>query len=105
MSLHRFIPDSMIPSPLKGPLVFGNREQIDALNAMEEDIALAEAEQAKTADEKQKYYDVTIEYSGTEEMRILAVDEDDAKDQAKQESSIENADIEIDCISAREVKK
>jgi transposase len=105
MSLHRFIPDSKIPLSLKEPLVFGDRRQIEALRDLEEDINLMETESAKIADEKLKYFDVTIEYGGTEEMRILAVDKEDAKDQAKQEASIENADIEVDFVSVREVKK
>ena len=105
MSLHRFIPDSKIPLPLKKKLVFGNREQIDALYDMGTDISLMEIEQAKIADKRLKYFDVTIEYGGTEEMRILAVDKYDAEEKAKEEASFENADIDVDFVSVREVKK
>lgn len=104
MPLHRSIPDSRIPLPLKQPLVFGNREQIKALNDMETDINLMETEQAKIANKELKYFDVKIEYGGTQDVRILAVNEDDAKEKAKEEADYDKADMEIDCVSAREVK-
>lgn len=104
MSLHRSIPDSRIPLPLKQPLVFGNREQIKALNDMETDINLMETEQAKIANKELKYFDVKIEYGGTQDVRILAIDADDAKEKAKEEADYDKADMEIDFVSAREVK-
>ena len=112
MALHKFIPDSRIPLPLKNRLVFGNREQIDALYALEEDINLIETERAAkeieqngVATGKLKYFDVTIEYGGTQEIRVLAVDKYDAREKAKEEADHGMADIEIDSISVREVKK
>lgn len=104
MRLHRSIPDSEIPSPLKEPLIFGNREQIEALNAMEADMVLMGTEQAKITDEKLKRFDVTVEYGGTQEIRVLAVDADDAKEKAKEKADYDQADMEIDSVSAREVK-
>ena len=105
MSLHRSIPDSRIPLPLKQPLVFGNREQIKALNDVETDINLMETEQAKIANKELKYFDVKIEYGGTQDVRILAVNADDAKEKAKEETDYDKADMEIDFVSAREVKR
>lgn len=105
MPLHRLIPDSRIPLPLKQPLVFGNQKQIKALNDMETDINLMETEQAKIANKELKYFDVKIEYGGTQNVRILAVNEDDAKEKAKEEADYDKADMEIDFVSAREVKR
>lgn len=105
MTLHRSIPDSEIPLQLKKKLVFGDREQIDALNDMEADIALMETERAKIAAGKSKRFDVTIEYGSTQEIRVLAIDETDAKEKAKEEADYNQADMEIDFVSAREVKK
>lgn len=104
-SLHRFIPDSKLPLALKEPLVFGNLRQISALYDLEEDIVLMETEQAKTADEKLKYFEVCIAYSGEEYIKILATDAADARKKAREEADIDYADMEIDSIYAREVKK
>jgi hypothetical protein len=72
---------------------------------METDINLMETEQAKIANKELKYFDVKIEYGGTQNVRILAVNEDDAKEKAKEEADYDKADMEIDFVSAREVKR
>ena len=104
-NLHRSIPNSKIPAPLKQPLVFGNRRQIESLRDLEEDINRMETEQAKIAGGKLKYFDVTIEYSGEQNFRILAIDAEDAKEKAKEEANQNDADIEVDFINVKEVKR
>ena len=105
MSLHSFIPDSELPSVLKRPLVFGDRDQINASYALAANIALSETEKAEAEIENLKYFDVCIEYSGEQNLRILAVDKADAEKQAKEEADQNEADIEVDFISIREIKK
>ena len=103
-SLHKIIPDSEIPLPLKRPLIFGDRAQIDALYAMEADINTMETEQAKIADGNLKYFEVCISYSGEQHIKVLATDEADARKKARDEASQIDAEIEIDYVNAREVK-
>ena len=105
MQLHRNIPESELPLSLKKPLVFGDREQINALNALEADINLLETEQAAIADGDLKYFDVCIQYTGEQNLKILAVSKADAEIKAKDEADIDDADIEIDLVHAREVKR
>lgn len=105
MALHRNIPDTKIPESLRQPLIFGDRKQIEALYALEADINLMTTEKAMIADGELKYFEVTIEYGGTQEIKVLATDEDDAKEKAEEEADYDRADIEVDFISAREVKK
>ena len=104
MPLHRLIPDNKIPSSLKKPLIFGSREQIEALNDMEADISNMDIVRAETDSGKLKRFDVTIEYSGTQEIRVLATDEDDAKEKAKEEAHYDPSDMEIDSVYARKIK-
>lgn len=104
-SLHKCIPDSKIPLPLKRPLVFGDREQIDALYALETDINLMETEQAKIADGNLRYFEVCVSYSGEQHIKVLAVDEADARKKAREEADMDDADMEIDYVGTREVKK
>ena len=103
MSLHRLIPDSELPAALKEPLVFGNRDQINALNALEADISVMETEQA-TASGNLKYFDVCIEYSGEQNFKVLAVDEADAEEKAEEGADMFAAEIDVDSINVREVK-
>ena len=73
-SLHRLIPDKELPFPLRQPLVFGNRDQINAFSALESDIELMETRQAKIAAGGLRHFDVRIEYTGTQNFRVLAID-------------------------------
>lgn len=104
MPLHKSVLDEILPAPLKKKLVFGNREQIDALNALEADINDTETNRAKIAGGDLKYFDVCIEYSGEQNFRILAIDKADAEEKAKEEADQGEADIEVDCVNAREVR-
>lgn len=105
MSLHRLIPDNKIPLPLKKPLVFGNRKQIEALNAMEADIEIMETEQAETSSGESKYFNVCIAYSGEQNIKVLAIDNADARKKAREEADQDEADVEIAYVYAMEVKK
>ena len=49
------------------------------------------------------FTDPSYEYSGSEYIKVLAVDEDDAKEKAKEEACLD--DIEIDHVSAAEALK
>lgn len=102
-SLHKFIPDNEISESLKRPLVFGDREQIDALQAMEARIDEMEADDLDTADGLLKYYNVEIEYTGTYEVKILAQNEAAAKEKARDDVVMADIDMEEDSITAREV--
>ena len=103
-SLHNLIPDSELPDSLKKPLVFGNREQIDALYALEADINTMETEQAKIAGGNLKYFEVCISYSGEQYIKVLAIDEANARKKAREEADQGDADMEIDYVNAKEIK-
>lgn len=103
-SLHKIIPYNELPIALRKPLVFGNREQIDALYALETDINIMETEQAKIAGGTLKYFEVCITYSGEQYIKVLAVDEADARKKAREETCMDDADMEIDYVNAKEVK-
>ena len=105
MSLHSFIPDSELPLALKCPLVFGDRNQINALYDLQDRINLIESEQAELAGGNLKYFNVCITYSGEQTIKILAIDQADAKEKAREEADMGDADIEIDYISVSEIKK
>ena len=100
---HRLIHDADLPPALRRPLVFGDKEQIDALNDLEEKINRQITKKAAIANGKLMYFNVTVEYSGSEYIKVLAVDEDDAKEKAKEEACLD--DIEIDHVSAAEALK
>lgn len=102
-SLHNLISDNELPPSLKRPLVFGDLRQIEALRDLEEDIALMETEQAKVAAGNLKYFEVRISYSGEQYIKVLAVDEADARKKAREKASQIDAEIEIDFVNAREV--
>lgn len=103
MRLHRLVPDNDLAAVLLQPLVFGNRKQINALKDLEAEINLKQLQKIKIANGDLKVFDVTISYSGEQKLRVLATDEMDAKEKAKDEASDCDVDIEIDFITASEV--
>ena len=104
-SLHRLIPDSQLPAPLKRKLIFGDIEQIDALNALEADIEIKATELDRLESGELKYFNVCIAWSGEQCFKIFAVDAEDAKKKAREEADMDEADMEIDYVNAREIKK
>lgn len=104
MSLHPVIPDSLIPEPLKRPLVFGDTEQIKALGDLDIKIRDLAKEEEDRANGVLKYYNVTIEVTGEISVEILAKDEDAACDKALEDFSIHDVDIDVDDVIAREIK-
>ena len=103
MRKHRLIHDTDLPPALLKPLVFGDKKQIAALNDLEGKIKRLMTKKAAIANGEMKYFNVTVEYSGTEYIKVLAVDEDDAKEKAKEEACLD--EIEIDHVSATEALK
>ena len=103
MQKHRLIHDTDLPPALLKPLVFGDKKQIEALNDLEEKINRQITKKAAIANGEMKYFNVTIDFSGTEYIKVLAIDEADAKEKAKEEACLD--DIEIDHVSATAVTK
>lgn len=104
MSLHRSIPDYELPKALLKLLVFGDRSQIEAMNVLDARITKMETEEAKIAEGRLKRFNITITYSGEQEISVLAVNKTDAERKARAETDSDFADIEIDWVTAREVK-
>ena len=104
MSLHKSIPDYELPKALLKPLVFGDRSQIEATNVLDARITKIETEEARVAEGGLKRFNVTITYSGEQEIPVLAVNKTDAERKARAEADSDFADIEIDWVTAREVK-
>jgi hypothetical protein len=98
---HSLIHDADLPPVLLQPLVFGNRQQIEALKGLEEKINRETTKKAMLAKGELIYFNVTVEYSGTEHIKVLAIDEADAKEKAKEDVCFD--EIEIDHVSATEV--
>jgi hypothetical protein len=103
-SLHNLIPDSELSPSLKKPLIFGDRKQIDALYDLEARIEEMETDALDMAVGLLKYYNVEIEYTGTCEVKVLAQNEADAKEKARDEAVLADIDMEEDFVTAREVK-
>ena len=103
MQLHRYIKE--LPLALRRPLVFGDREQISALYDLEAKIERMEAEQAKISSGALRYFDVTIDFSGSQEIEVLATSKADAEEKATEIADFYSVDIETDCVSAVEIKR
>lgn len=104
MQLNRYLPDHELPEILKRPLMFGNRKQIDALNYLEIKINQLETKKAKIKNNPPTYFNVTIEYSGTTNIKVLAVDAGAAEKQAEESFDLFDAETEVDDISAIKIK-
>lgn len=103
MQKHKIISDINLPPVLLKPLVFGDKQQIEALNDLEEKINRQTTKKAALANGELRYFNVTVEYSGTEYIKVLAVDEADAKEKAREEACLD--EIEIDYVCATEALK
>ena len=104
MQIHSLIPDSELPDALKRLLVFGDREQISAIYALEARIEEMATDQIDTADGLLNYYNVEIEYTGTYNTKILAQNEADAKEKARDEVCMADVDMEEDFITVKQIK-
>ena len=102
ISLHRLIPDNELPVPLKMKLVFGDRDQIKSLEALEDRINTLETEKAKVANGELRYFEVVVDYSGTDYIKVLAIDAGDAEEKAREMVNFD--DVGIDSARAREIK-
>ena len=105
MSLHPIVPDSILPEVLKRKLVFGDREQIYALNQLQSIIAEAESNGVDTSKPLKKFK-VTVQIIQEEDYTVCAEDsrqaEEVAEKMAEEEFDATGKLIEIDGV--REVK-
>jgi len=104
MQLNRYIPDRELPEVLKQRLVFGDRHQINALNSLEEKINRIITKKAKLSNGELKYFNVTIYYKRSINIKVLAVDEEDAEEKAEAEANFACVDMDINHISTKEIK-
>lgn len=79
---HRLVHDYELPAALHRPLVFGDRDQINALSCLDERIKREASKAAKIASGNINTYSVTLAYSTTERIQVIAVDKEDAEEKA-----------------------
>jgi len=103
MPLHSILPDAEVPSVLKRPLKFGDREQIEALNEIDSRLHKIATEKALMESGEMKMYQVSIEVSYDETFDILAVSKADAIEKAQDDFEPDDCDFEY-FWSAREIK-
>ena len=102
MRKHRFIHDHELPAVLHKPLVFGDRDQINALNCLEKRINREIMRKAKIASGDVNSYDVTLTYSTTERIRVVAVDENDAEKKAialSEHDGLGFGDVDVESVT------
>lgn len=103
LSLHPIIPDHELPFCLRRPLVFGDREQINALDRLEADIQKKITFEQKVKDGILKRYAVNVSFTAEQTIFVYAENIADAKSQAECEADIGNCDVDVDAGYAREV--
>jgi len=104
MQLNRYIPNEELPPVLLRPLVFGDPEQIKALYELESKIEKMETEKAKIANGEMRFYSVEVSFEGSVNVKVLAVDEEDAKQKAMEEASYDECNYtDVDAV-AYEIK-
>lgn len=100
MQLNKYIPDDELPNALKRKLVFGDREQIEALYCVERKIDCMMTEKAMREDGTLKKYMVCVSVEGEYCEEVWAVSQSDACDNV----DVGMSDMDIDwTTSAREV--
>lgn len=104
MGLHSILPDSEIPDVLKRQLVFGDAEQIAALQVVGLRIAKYEERAKKKGDGLLKKYEVDIEFVDRESYFVLAENKVEAKELALEEAAEDCYGGEAEVISCREVE-
>ena len=73
------IPAEKLPEPLKRKLVFGDREQINALADLERQITEQEKITKARAEGTLKKFNVTVEAQGVTYLDVWAIDKDHAE--------------------------
>lgn len=97
------ISQESLPACLKRKLVFGDREQIEALKNLEIQIKKQEEETKKKLSGDLKKFRVNIEYSGWATVEVWATDKKHAEELAE-EMDINFDDVEVDSYYATEIK-
>lgn len=102
MRKHRLIHDHELPAVLLKPLVFGDVDQIRALSDLEERIDREASKKAKIASGDVNFYDVTLVYSATEHIRVVAIDENDAEEKAialSEHDGLGFGDVDVESVT------
>jgi hypothetical protein len=99
MSLNRLVSEHEVPAALRRPLVFGDREQINAIYDMEARIENLEAETAALEKGELREFRVTVEYIGETHHVIMAASEEEASEKALEESNIDNSGLEVSAFA------
>ena len=89
---------------LMRPLRFGDPDQIAALKIIETEIEEKEEYEKKLKEGTIKRYRVNISFSGETEVFVDASSIKEAEEIAQEDMEIGDADIDIDFISAHEIK-
>lgn len=103
MSLHRTVPDSLLPAVLLTPLEFGNRDQINALVELENTINDSMLEEERLESGEMSKYNVELSFSGSQFFEVVAFNKDNAIELALDELVIDDSSIDIDSQSAVKV--
>ena len=100
MQLNRYIPNEDLSPVLLHPLKFGDLDQIKALYELGAKIETIETEKAKLANGEMKLYSVTVSFEGSVDIDVLAVNAEDAKENAMDESNFDDCDyIDVDAVA------
>ena len=91
-SLHPLLPDHELPAALKRPLVFGDREQLEALAIVEEKINAMTADTEDGADLKR--YAVMVEISCDFTEYVFAGSKQDAEDKVMDDLDLYGLDFD-----------
>lgn len=94
MNLHPLIPNRDLPKCLRSPLVVGNLEQIKALKILKKNIENKLAREAKIESGELKSFDVTIEYEGSQTLKVYAENREQAEEHALEMKEI-NKEINL----------
>ena len=103
MALHALIPDDEIPEALKGKLEFGNTDQIEALNDVDQHLQNKKVEADDLASGEVKRWVVDVEVEGNDTVEVYARTKAEAEEKAEGEIGIDEMDMSL-TYSAREKK-
>ena len=63
-----------------------------------------ETEQAEISGDELKCFNITIDFSGSQEIEVIAKNRDNAEEKAMESADFYSANIETDCVSVVEIK-